>query len=72
MGKSNGNRSPAEQLRQLVWDSGKPVNQIAREAGIAGPVLHRFMKGTQDITLRTATKLFDYFGLELHQKEEPQ
>lgn len=56
----------AERLRAEIMASGLPVGAIAREAGIAQPVLHRFVAGERDLTLRTADKLVDYFGLELH------
>jgi hypothetical protein len=35
------------------------------QAGIAQSVLHRFVKGERDLTLRTAEKLVAYFGMEL-------
>jgi plasmid maintenance system antidote protein VapI len=44
--------------------TGLPITAIARNAGIAQPVLHRFYKGEQDLTLRTATKLARYLDLE--------
>lgn len=55
----------ADTLRAEIRSSGKPVGTIAREAGIAQPVLHRFATGERDLTLRTADKLVDFFGLEL-------
>ena len=33
--------------------------------GIAQPVLHRFAAGERDLTLTTADKLIEYFGLAL-------
>jgi plasmid maintenance system antidote protein VapI len=33
-------------------------------------MLHRFLKGERDLTLRTAQKLADYFGVELRPKEQ--
>jgi hypothetical protein len=41
------------------------VAEIAREAGVVQPVLHRFVKSERDLILRTADKLVAYFGLEL-------
>jgi hypothetical protein len=55
----------AETLRKAIEDSGQPVAVIARGAGIAQPVLHRFAKGERDLTLDTADKLLAYFELEL-------
>jgi plasmid maintenance system antidote protein VapI len=55
----------AETLRKMVVDSGEPVTAVARAAGIAQPVLHRFVAGERDLTLRTAEKLVAHFDLEL-------
>ena len=55
----------AETLRQAIEASGLTVAAVARGAGIAQPVLHRFAKGERDLTLDTAEKLVRYFGLEL-------
>lgn len=52
-------------LRTMIRESGATVAAIAREAGIAQPVLYRFVSGERDLTLRTADKLVAYFGLEL-------
>ncbi len=57
-----------EILRQRMQQSGESVAAIARGAGIAQPVLHRFYKGERDMTLRTATKLARYLGLEMRPK----
>jgi plasmid maintenance system antidote protein VapI len=45
------------------------VNAVAVEAGVPQPVLHRFMTGERDLTLRTAQKLADHFGLELRPRK---
>lgn len=55
----------AETLRKAVQDSGESVAAVARGAGVAQPVLHRFVTGERDLTLRTAEKLATYFHLEL-------
>jgi plasmid maintenance system antidote protein VapI len=54
-----------EALKKAIENSGKTVAEIAREAGVVQPVLHRFVKGERDLTLRTADKLAAYFGMEL-------
>ena len=51
----------ADKLRAEILASGRPVGAIAREAGIAQPVLHRFVTGERDLTLRTGYKLLVYF-----------
>jgi plasmid maintenance system antidote protein VapI len=58
----------AENLRQLIRDSGLTVAAIARATGIAQPVLSRFVRGQRDLTLRTADKLLKYF--EQEEREE--
>jgi plasmid maintenance system antidote protein VapI len=58
-----------EQLKQAIQGSKKSVNAIAVESQIPQPVLHRFLSGERDLTLRTAQKLADYFGLELRPRE---
>jgi plasmid maintenance system antidote protein VapI len=59
----------AEQLRRAIRESGQPITAVARGSGIPQPVLHRFVKGERDLTLRTAEKLLVYFGLELRPVE---
>lgn len=58
-------RTLADTLRDAVHDSGERVAAVARKAGIAQPVLHRFMSGERDLTLRVADRLAAYFGLSL-------
>jgi len=60
-----GQSKMANALRKAIQDSGLAVAVVARGAGIAQPVLHRFAKGDRDLTLDTADKLARYFGLEL-------
>jgi plasmid maintenance system antidote protein VapI len=69
---AKGTRPPsiAARLRQAVQDSGMTVNALAAAAGIAQPVLHRFLSGERDLTLRTVQKLVDYFGLELRPRRD--
>ncbi len=55
----------AEKLRMVVRESGQTVAAVARGAGIAQPVLHRFVNEKRDLTLRTAEKLASYFNLAL-------
>lgn len=57
--------SLSESLKRAVGESGLTVFALAHAAGVAQPVLHRFVRGGRDLTLRTAEKLAAYFGLEL-------
>ncbi len=60
----------ADALRQAIDESGLSIYAIAKAAGIAQPVLHRFYAGERDLTLTTADKLIEYFGLELKPKRK--
>jgi plasmid maintenance system antidote protein VapI len=55
----------ADTLRRAILASGLSVTALAREAGIAQPVLHRFMSRERDLTLRVADRLVAYLELEL-------
>jgi plasmid maintenance system antidote protein VapI len=59
----------ADVLRRAMSETGLSVNALAKAAGIAQPVLYRFVTGERDLTLRTAQKLADYFGLELRPRK---
>lgn len=66
MGKRKTKRATiAETLQKAIHHSGEPVAVVARGAGVPQPVLHRFMSGERDLTLRTADKLLEYFDLEI-------
>jgi plasmid maintenance system antidote protein VapI len=57
-------RTLADILRRHILEH-ETVAEVARGTGIAQPVLHRFVHGERDLTLRTADKLLDYFNLEI-------
>ena len=59
-------------LRKAVEATGQPIAAIARKAGIAQPMLYRFMTGERDITLRTADKLAACLDLELRPRSKPR
>ncbi len=61
-----------EQLRQAIEDSGATLYAIAKGSGIAYPVLYRFARGERDLTLATASKLADYFGMRLTRPRRPK
>ena len=69
MSKPTPRPTMAEVLRKAVREPGLSVNAVAKAAGIAQPVLHRFVTGERDLTLDTAQKLADYFGLELRTRK---
>jgi transcriptional regulator with XRE-family HTH domain len=59
-------REPIPQkLRTAIKATGKSVYQVAKDSGVAHPVILRFMSGERDIRLETAEKLAQSLGLEL-------
>lgn len=58
-----------EALKQAIRESGRSVNSIAREAGIPQPSLHYFLRGERGLSLETAEKLAQLFGLEVREKK---
>ena len=73
MSKSKTKRPTiAETLRMAIAESGETVAAVSRGTGIAQPVLHRFVHGERDLTLRTAEKLLQYFDLELRARDKAE
>ncbi len=54
-----------ERLRVAIRDSGKTVYRIAKESGVAHPVILRFLSGERDIRLETAERLAAVLNLQL-------
>lgn len=54
-----------EQLAEAIKASGKLQRHICVEAGIAEPLLSRFLSGQRGLTLDTVDRLADALGLEL-------
>ena len=61
-----------DQLRQAIENSGLSLYRIAKDSGVAYQVLHRFARGERDLTLETATRLADYFGMRLTRPRRPK
>lgn len=61
-----------DQFRQVIEDSGLSLYRIAKDSGIAYQVLHRFARGERDLTLETASRLADYFGMRLTRPRRPK
>ncbi|NLF73301.1 MAG: hypothetical protein GX575_30055 [Candidatus Anammoximicrobium sp.] len=59
----------ADVLRRKIAER-ETIAEVAYGAGIPVPVLWRFATGQRDMTLRTADKLIEYFGLEIRDKAE--
>ena len=52
-------------LRQAIRESGKSVEQIARDAGVSPIVISGFLSGQRDIRMATADKIAEVLGLKL-------
>ena len=58
-------RKLSEQIRGAYAKSGLTRFKLAKDAGVAYAVVHRFISSERDITLETADKLAAVLGLEL-------
>jgi len=57
--------SLSETLKQAVKATGLSLYRVGLDSGVPDEVLGRWLKGERGITLASADKLADYFGLEL-------
>ena len=55
-------------LRKAIRSSGKSVYQLAKDSGVAHPVIFRFLSGERDIRLATADKLASTLGVKVRSK----
>ena len=75
MGKKKKKREPKEstpleeKLREEVEATGESINHIAKAAGVAQPILQRFMARKRDMLLNSAGRLAGYLGLELNKRK---
>jgi plasmid maintenance system antidote protein VapI len=58
-------RSLAEILRDAIKRSNLSLGELARRADLNKPTLSRFINGKRDLSLRLATRLAHFLGLEL-------
>jgi hypothetical protein len=63
--KGAGDAPLTRQLQAAIAATGQSLYAIAQAAGIAPPILQRFVNNERGITLETAGKLADYLGLSL-------
>jgi len=54
-------------FRAAFAASGMTRLALSKQTGVSYSVIHRFIAGERDLTLRTASKLADVLGLELRQ-----
>lgn len=57
-------------LRAAVRESGRPLLQVAREAGVERASLSRFVRGLNSLRLDVADKLAVYFGLTISREHD--
>jgi hypothetical protein len=57
----------SDQLRTAIRKYGS-VYSVARDSGVAQPVVNRFVRRQRDLKLRTVDRLCDFLGLELKPK----
>jgi len=55
-------------LREAVVASGLSMKRLAKESEVNRISLMRFMRGENDLNLSAASRLADYFGMELAPK----
>ena len=60
-----GSLSLVEELQQAILNCGETEYRVAKESGVAQPILNRFLRGERGISLETAAKVCQYLGLHL-------
>lgn len=58
-------RSLVDELREAIRNSGETEYRVAKESGVAQPILNRFLHGERGVSLETAAKVCKYLGLHL-------
>jgi plasmid maintenance system antidote protein VapI len=61
-----------EQLREAVNSSGLTLYRVAVDAGLPYAVVHRFATSQRSISLETADKLAELFGMRLTRPKRPK
>jgi len=65
MAKTKQSATVTDQLKKAIAASGLTLYRVAKDSGVPYAALHRFMGGSQSITLATADKLAAYLKLNL-------
>jgi plasmid maintenance system antidote protein VapI len=60
--------SLSEALKEAIRECGLSFNELARETGVRDPIISRFMNGSRSLSLKSAEKLFAYFGFSVVRK----
>jgi DNA-binding phage protein len=61
----SSSRSLVDELRDAIRNSGETEYRVAKESGVAQPILNRFLHGERGVSLETAAKVCKYLGLHL-------
>jgi hypothetical protein len=69
MSKSKPKPTMTGALKQAIQESGLTLYRIAKDTGIVGTSLLRFMQGETSLRLDKADVLADYLGLELTKRK---
>lgn len=62
---AKANKSWSRMIRKAIADADRPLNAIAREAGVHIAPLQRFVAAEHGMTVDTAEKVCGVVGLEL-------
>jgi plasmid maintenance system antidote protein VapI len=57
--------SLVDELREAIVKCGETEYRVAKESGVAQPILNRFLRGERGISLETAAKVCKYLSLHL-------
>ena len=60
-----GSLTIIDQLREAILNCGQTEYRVAKESGVAQPILNRFLRGERGISLETAAKVCKYLDLHL-------
>ena len=58
-------RGLVDELREAILNSGETESRVAKESGVAQPILNRFLRVERGVSLVTAAKVCQYLGLHL-------
>jgi hypothetical protein len=64
--------SLSQQLRQAIESSGLTLYRVTVDAGLPYATVYRFYHGVRSLSLESADKLADYFGMRLTRPKRPK
>src|SRR5262245_31532013 len=60
------------QIREAIRNSGRSLNELAKQCGVSQPQLSRFLLGQRTLTLPAAARVCEALGLRLVGPGEPE